>query len=80
MSSIQKINSPDNASYPHILSHAVKIPIQSSLVYLSGQTPHLADKTLAPGGIAEHTVRPMVTMLRRILIIALLLGPVYPEP
>ncbi|KIM33001.1 hypothetical protein M408DRAFT_20321 [Serendipita vermifera MAFF 305830] len=57
MSSIEKINSPENPNHSRILSHAVKVPIQSSLIFLSGQTPHTKDGQLAPGGIAEHTTQ-----------------------
>ncbi|CAG8651809.1 4240_t:CDS:2 [Acaulospora colombiana] len=52
MSSIEKINAPENPDHSHILSHAVKIP---GLIFLSGQTPHGKDGMLVEGGIGEHT-------------------------
>jgi len=34
MTSIEKIDAPENIQFPHVLSHAVKIP---GLVFCSGQ-------------------------------------------
>ncbi|KAF5313040.1 hypothetical protein D9619_003554 [Psilocybe cf. subviscida] len=51
--SLEKINSPDNRDFSHILSHAVKVP---GLIFLSGQVPADKDGNIVPGGIKEHTV------------------------
>ncbi|KAK7694713.1 hypothetical protein QCA50_001901 [Cerrena zonata] len=52
MSTIEKLNSAENPAFPHILSHATKVP---GLIFLSGQTPVDAEGKLVPGGIQEHT-------------------------
>ncbi|ETW87169.1 hypothetical protein HETIRDRAFT_99559 [Heterobasidion irregulare TC 32-1] len=54
MSTVEKINAPENPSYSHILSHATKVP---GLIFLSGQTPVGADGKLVAGGIEEHTAQ-----------------------
>jgi len=52
MSTVEKINSPDNGQHPHILSHATKVP---GLIFLSGQTPVNKEGKVVEGGIKEHT-------------------------
>lgn len=52
MSTVEKLNSSENPTYPHILSHATKVP---GLIFLSGQTPVDSQGQLVPGGIKEHT-------------------------
>ncbi|KDQ16808.1 hypothetical protein BOTBODRAFT_172905 [Botryobasidium botryosum FD-172 SS1] len=54
MSAPQKINSDQNGQFPHILSHAVKVP---GLIFLSGQTPVNKEGSVVPGGIQEHTAQ-----------------------
>lgn len=52
--SVEKINSTNNPAFPHILSHATKVP---GLIFLSGQTPVGKDGVVVPGGIQEHTAQ-----------------------
>ncbi|CAA7265831.1 unnamed protein product [Cyclocybe aegerita] len=52
--SVEKINSPENATFPHILSHATKVP---GLIFLSGQVPTGKDSEIVEGGIQEHTAQ-----------------------
>jgi len=52
MSTVEKINSPDNGAMPNILSHATKIP---GLVFISGQVPTNKEGKIVEGGIEEHT-------------------------
>ncbi|CAL1695696.1 unnamed protein product [Somion occarium] len=52
MSTVEKLNSSENPTYPHILSHATKVP---GLIFLSGQTPVDSQGQLVSGGIKEHT-------------------------
>ncbi|KAA1471526.1 Endoribonuclease L-PSP [Dentipellis sp. KUC8613] len=54
MSTVEKINSAENPTHPHILSHAVKVP---GLIFLSGQTPVDRSGQLVPGGVKEHTAQ-----------------------
>jgi len=54
MSTIEKINSQENPAFPHILSHATKVP---GLIFLSGQTPVDKEGKLVAGGIKEHTAQ-----------------------
>ena len=54
MASVEKINTDKTGQYPHILSHATKIP---GLIFLSGQTPVNASGEVVPGGIKEHTAQ-----------------------
>ncbi|KAF8577871.1 Endoribonuclease L-PSP [Ramaria rubella] len=51
--SIEKINTPKNGQFPHILSHATKVP---GLIFLSGQTP-VENGVVVPGGVGEHTAQ-----------------------
>ncbi|THH19747.1 hypothetical protein EW146_g1492 [Bondarzewia mesenterica] len=53
MSTVEKINTPENFALPNLFSHAVKVP---GLIFLSGQTPVDSDGKLVPGGFEEHTV------------------------
>lgn len=48
MSSIERINAPENSAFTRILSHATKVP---GLVFLSGQTPVDKDGKIVEGGI-----------------------------
>lgn len=48
MSSIEKINAPENPQFTHILSHATKV---SGLIFLSGSTPQGKDGKVVEGGI-----------------------------
>lgn len=48
MSTVEKINSTENPTFPHILSHATKVP---GLIFLSGQTPVGKDGKVVQGGI-----------------------------
>jgi enamine deaminase RidA (YjgF/YER057c/UK114 family) len=48
MSSIEKINSPENSQFTHILSHATKVP---GLIFLSGATPVGKDGKVVEGNI-----------------------------
>ncbi|KAF8898780.1 Endoribonuclease L-PSP [Infundibulicybe gibba] len=50
--SVEKINSSENPTFPHILSHATKV---SGLIFLSGQTPVDVNGNLVAGGIQDHT-------------------------
>ncbi|THH34095.1 hypothetical protein EUX98_g127 [Antrodiella citrinella] len=52
--SVERITSTENPTFPHILSHATKVP---GLVFLSGQTPVDKDGKLVPGGVQEHTAQ-----------------------
>ncbi|KAF8642403.1 hypothetical protein AX16_009669 [Volvariella volvacea WC 439] len=52
--SVEKIDSPLNRSYSHILSHATKVP---GLIFLSGQTPVDEKGRVVDGGIQEHTAQ-----------------------
>ncbi|TFK41193.1 Endoribonuclease L-PSP [Crucibulum laeve] len=52
--SIERINSDQNASFSHILSHATKVP---GLIFLSGQVPVDHTGTIVEGGIQEHTAQ-----------------------
>ncbi|KAK0208243.1 Endoribonuclease L-PSP [Desarmillaria ectypa] len=52
--SIERINSPENSSFSHILSHATKVS-GLGLIFLSGTTPIDKTGSLVPGGIQEHT-------------------------
>ncbi|KAJ3551600.1 hypothetical protein NM688_g4612 [Phlebia brevispora] len=52
MSTVEKVNSSEIPTHPHILSHATKVP---SLIFLSGQTPVGSDGKVVAGGIQEHT-------------------------
>ncbi|KZT30545.1 Endoribonuclease L-PSP [Neolentinus lepideus HHB14362 ss-1] len=54
MSAVEKINSEENPSFSHILSHAAKVP---GLIFLSGQTPVGKDGKVVEGGIQEHTAQ-----------------------
>jgi len=54
MSTVEKINSSENPTHPHILSHATKVP---GLIFLSGQTPVGSDGSVVEGGIKEHTAQ-----------------------
>ncbi|KAG8707318.1 hypothetical protein FRC11_007523 [Ceratobasidium sp. 423] len=54
MTTVEKLNTPKNGQYPHILSHATKIP---GLIFLSGQVPVDSTGTVVDGGIKEHTVQ-----------------------
>ncbi|KZS96008.1 Endoribonuclease L-PSP [Sistotremastrum niveocremeum HHB9708] len=54
MSTVQTINSPDNAAFPHILSHATKVQA-GNIIFLSGQIPADKNGQIVPGGIQEHT-------------------------
>ncbi|KDQ63588.1 hypothetical protein JAAARDRAFT_29607 [Jaapia argillacea MUCL 33604] len=54
MADLEKINSSENPTFPHILSHAAKVP---GLIFLSGQTPVGKDGKVVPGGIKEHTAQ-----------------------
>jgi enamine deaminase RidA (YjgF/YER057c/UK114 family) len=48
MSNIEKINTPENPQFTHILSHATKVP---GLIFLSGSTPVDKDGKVVEGGI-----------------------------
>jgi len=50
--SVQHINSEENASFSHILSHATKIP---GLVFVSGQVPIDSSGNLVQGTIEDKT-------------------------
>ncbi|KAJ3488265.1 hypothetical protein NLI96_g2997 [Meripilus lineatus] len=52
MSTVTKVNTTDIPTFPHILSHATKVP---GLIFLSGQTPVDIQGVVVPGGIKEHT-------------------------
>ncbi|KAI0076066.1 Endoribonuclease L-PSP [Panus rudis PR-1116 ss-1] len=52
MSTVEKVNAPENPKFPHILSHATKVP---GLIFLSGQTPVDGTGKVVEGGIKEHT-------------------------
>jgi len=54
MTSIEKINAPENPQFTHILSHATKVP---GLIFLSGATPVGKDGKVVEGGIKEHTAQ-----------------------
>lgn len=73
MSTVEKINSSENPTHPHILCTSPCIdgtPLATharlyiahatkvpGLIFLSGQTPVGSDGKLVAGGIQEHTVR-----------------------
>jgi len=57
--SVEKINSPNNRDFSHILSHAVKVP---GLIFLSGQVPADKDGNIVPGGIKEHTTQCIINL------------------
>ncbi|KAF9475983.1 Endoribonuclease L-PSP [Pholiota conissans] len=59
MTSIEKINSPKNAEFSRILSHAVKIP---GLIFVSGQVPADKNMQIVPGGIKEHTEQCIINI------------------
>ncbi|RXW19871.1 hypothetical protein EST38_g5991 [Candolleomyces aberdarensis] len=50
--SVEHINSTENPSYSHILSHATKIP---GLVFVSGQVPVDSGGNLVDGPIGDKT-------------------------
>ncbi|KAF8905550.1 Endoribonuclease L-PSP/chorismate mutase-like protein [Gymnopilus junonius] len=52
--SVEKINSTENATFTHILSHATKVP---GLIFLSGQVPADKNGVIVEGGIKEHTAQ-----------------------
>ncbi|PFH54445.1 hypothetical protein AMATHDRAFT_134881 [Amanita thiersii Skay4041] len=52
--SVERINSSENPSFTHILSHATKVP---GLIFLSGQVPVDKNGKLVEGGIKEHTAQ-----------------------
>ncbi|EFI28596.1 hypothetical protein CC1G_13623 [Coprinopsis cinerea okayama7 len=54
--SIEHINSNENATFSHILSHATKIASSTGLVFVSGQVPVDATGNLIQGTIQEKTV------------------------
>ena len=70
MSTVAKINSSENPTFPHILCKSLKctdfihhsefFPAHATkvagLIFLSGQTPVDVHGVVVPGGIKEHTV------------------------
>ncbi|TCD62213.1 hypothetical protein EIP91_007218 [Steccherinum ochraceum] len=52
--SVERITAAENPTFPHILSHATKVP---GLIFLSGQTPVDKEGKVVPGGIQEHTAQ-----------------------
>lgn len=63
MSTIEKINSTENPTFPHILSHATKVP---GLIFLSGQTPVGKDGKVVGGGIKVWASLEWISVLRRV--------------
>ena len=53
MATVEKINSSENPTFPHILSHATRVP---GLIFLSGQTPVGKDGKVVQGGIKVRTL------------------------